>query len=202
MLGGLYVDRTGVFAGDLIVVTTQGGVWRINSSGQPALVASLAARLEGVTTIPNDPDRYGPWAGKILAGAREQGKIYSIDPQGVAASLQLGVNPQDIRLIPAHENFYGVDFAERKLWGAPEAAFTGMIGDVLIAQESPGTLSRVRWNGSEFEVAEIAQVTQWKQITFSPAGVAEIPAVKRFNEQIAVVRHAPVLNSGRVEGTL
>lgn len=202
LLGGLYVDRTGVFAGDLIVVTTQGGVWRINSSGQAALVANLGARLEGVTTVPNDPDRYGPWAGKILAGAEQQGKIYSIDPQGGSASLQLGINPQDIRLIPAHENFYGVDLAGRKLWGAPDAAFTGMIGDVLVAQESPGALSRVRWNGSEFEVAQLAQVTQWKQITFSPAGVAEIPAVKRFYDQIAVVRHAPVLNSGRIEGAL
>jgi hypothetical protein len=44
--GGLHVDRTGVFGGDLIVVTTQGGVWRVNSAGAPARLASLGTRLE------------------------------------------------------------------------------------------------------------------------------------------------------------
>ena len=200
--GGLYLDRTGSFGGDLVAVTTQGGVWRINSAGTPTLLASLGARLEGVTTVPNDADRYGPWAGKILAGAPEQGTIYAVDQQGGSTAYGLGINPEEIRVIPAHENFYGVDAGSRKLWGAPAAAFSGMIGDVLVAQGSPGVLARVRWNGAQFEVSEIAQATEWKQFTFSPAGVAEIPAVKQAYDKIAIVRHAPVINSGRVEGSL
>jgi RHS repeat-associated protein len=200
--GGLYLDRTGGFNGDLIAVTTQGGVWRINSSGTPTLLASLNARLEGVTTVPGDADRYGPWAGKILVGAPDQGTIYAVNQQGNPTAYALGINPEEIRVIPAHENFYGVDAGSRKLWGAPAAAFSGMIGDVLVAQQSPGTLSRVRWNGTQFEVSEIAQAAEWKQITFSPAGVAEIPTVKQAYDKIAVVRHAPVINSGRVEGAL
>ena len=165
-------------------------------------LTNLNTRLEGVTTVPGDPDRYGPWAAKILAGAPQQGIIYAIDLQGNNTPYQLDVNPTDLRLIPAHENFYGIDASGGKLWGAPAAAFTGMIGDLLVAQSSPGTLSRVRWNGADFDVSQLAQAAQWKQITFSPAGVAEISAVRQMYDKIAVIRHAPVLNSGRVEGAL
>ena len=61
---------------------------------------------------------------------------------------------------------------------------------------------RVSWNGSDFEIGQIAEVSSWKQITFSPAALSEIQGVKQFYDKIAVVRHAPELNSGRVEGAL
>ncbi len=199
---GLHVDRTGVFGGDLIVVTDAGGVWRINAAGVAAPVASLSTPLSGVTTIPDDAARYGPWAGKILIGAKEQGAVYAVDAQGGATSYPLGLSPTEIELVPAHENFFGIDTGAGKLWGAPADAFTSLIGDVLVAQASPGVLARVRWNGTEFETGQIAQVAAWGQITFAPAGVAEIRGVKQVYDKIAVVRHAPVLNSGRVEGAL
>ncbi|HEY0730675.1 MAG TPA: hypothetical protein VGD38_21495, partial [Pyrinomonadaceae bacterium] len=199
---GLSIDRTGVFGGDLIAVTTTGGVWRITSAGVATRVADLGTPLEGVTTVPNDVPNYGPWAGKILAGAKTQNAIYAIDAQGAFTSTDIGISPQDIRIIPAHENFYGVDAASSKIWGAPDDAFAGIIGDVLIAQGSPGVLLRASWNGTEIELGEIAEVPSWKQITFSPAALSEIAGVKQFYDKIAVVRHAPELNSGRVEGAL
>src|SRR5262249_33083684 len=82
MRGGLHLDETGVWGGDLIVVTSTGGVWRVNSAGQAQRLTDLGTHLEGVTTVSNDPARYGPWAGKILAGAEQQSRIYAIDPQG------------------------------------------------------------------------------------------------------------------------
>jgi RHS repeat-associated protein len=200
--GGLHVDRTGVFGGDLIVVTDAGGVWRVNAAGVASQVATLNTPLAGVTTIPDDVARYGPWAGKILAGAKEQGAVYAVDAQGGATSYTLGVSPEEIKVVPAHENFFGLDLAEGKLWGAPADAFSSLIGDVLVAQESPGVLTRVRWNGTGFETAQIAQVASWGQITFAPAGVGEVRGVKQVYDKLAVVRHAPVLSSGRVEGAL
>ena len=199
---GLTFDRTGVFGGDLIAVTTTGGVWRISSAGAATRIADLSTPLKGVTTIPDSAGKYGPWAGKILAGATEQGTVYAIDAAGNSTGYQLGVTPGDIRVIPAHENFYGVDTGGQKIWGAPDDAFNSIIGDILIAQESPGVLAHVRWNGAAFEVGQVAQVSRWGQIAFSPAGVAGVAGVKQFYDKIAVVRHAPVLDSGRVEGTL
>ncbi|HEV2705796.1 MAG TPA: Ig-like domain-containing protein, partial [Pyrinomonadaceae bacterium] len=202
LIGGLHLDRTGVFGGDLFVVTDAGGVWRINAAAVASQVASLNTPLAGVTTIPDDPAKYGPWAGKILAGAKTRGVVYAIDAQGSATSYPLGINPEEIEIVPAHENFFGLDPADGKLWGAQADAFAGLIGDVLVGQRSPGILMRVRWNGTEFETGQLAQVAQWSQITFAPAGVAEIRGVKQLYDKLAVVRHAPVLNSGRIEGAL
>ncbi|HYV11049.1 MAG TPA: PKD domain-containing protein, partial [Pyrinomonadaceae bacterium] len=201
LVTGLYVDRTGIYGGDVIAVTTTGGIWRINSTGLATQVALLGTALNGVTTIPDAPEKYGPWSGKILAGAKDQGHIYAVDTNGTVVTFTLNLNPADIRLIPAHENFYGVDPTSRKVWAAPADAFADMIGDILIA-ESSGMLTHVRWNGTDFETHHLAQVPQWSQITFAPAGIAEMPGVKQVFDNLAVVRHAPVLDSGRVEGAL
>ena len=202
LISGLHVDRTGAFGGDLIVVTTAGGVWRVNSAAVPTRVAALNTRLAGVVVVTDDAERYGPWAGKVLVGAKDQGSVYAVSADGQADSLQVGLNPQDIDIVPAHENFFALDYTSRKLLGAREGAFAGIIGDILITQESPGLVSRLRWDGTEFVVAGLAEAAGLKQVTFSPAGVGSIPAVKQVYEEIAVVRHAPQLNSGRVEGTL
>lgn len=197
----LHVDRTGIYGGDVIAVTTSGGIWRINANGLATQVALLGTPLTGVTTVPDATEEYGPWSGKILAGAKNLGLIYAVDTNGTVATYTLNLNPADIRLIPAHENFYGVDPVSRKIWGAPADAFADMIGDILIA-ESSGMLTHVRWNGTDFESRHIAQVPQWSQITFAPAGIAEMPGVKQVFDNLAVVRHAPELNDGRVEGAL
>jgi fibro-slime domain-containing protein/RHS repeat-associated protein len=201
LVTGLYVDRTGTYGGDVIAITTTGGIWRINSTGLATQVALLGTALTGVTTIPDAPEKYGPWAGKIVAGAKDQGLIYTVDATGNVVTYTLGINPADIRLIPAHENFYGVDPVSRKIWGAPADAFADMIGDILVA-ESSGMLTHVRWTGTEFETHHLAQVPQLAQIAFAPGGIAEIHGVKQVFDNLAVVRHAPELNDGRVEGAL
>jgi RHS repeat-associated protein len=201
-LRGLHVDRTGVFGGDLIAATASGVVWRVSAASAVTRLAELGTPLSGVTAVPDDAVKYGPWAGKILAGAPEQSAVYAVGAGGEAASFQTGLRPHDIEVIPAHENFFGLDPASGKIWGAPAAAFTSMIGDILVAQKSSGGLAHVRWNGTEFEVGQIAQAAQWGEITFSPAGIAEVPGVVQVYDRIAVVRHAPALDSGRVEGTL
>lgn len=199
---GLHVDRTGVFGGDLIAVTAAGGVWRVSSSATPTRLADLDMLLAGVTVVPDDPERYGPWAGKVLVGAKEEGSVYTIDAQGLFESLPVGLDPQDIDIVPAHENLYAIDHASQALLGAAEGALTSVIGDILITQESPGVIARLRWDGTRFVVAGLAEAAGLKQVAFSPSGVGEIPAVKQVYEKIAVVRHAPQLDSGRIEGAL
>ena len=149
-IGGLYLDRTGVYGGDLLVVTTTGGVWRVNAAAEATKVASLDTRLAGVAAVPDDPDRYGPWSGKILAGAKDQSLLYAIDPQGQTSQFAAGCAATGHRLVPAQENFFAVDTVGRKVWGASDGAFAGIIGDILVTQQSPGVIKRLRWNGVEF----------------------------------------------------
>lgn len=96
-----------------------------------------------------------------------------MDAQGNSAFYQLGISPEDIDIIPANENFYGVDFSGQTLWGAAASGFSKIVGDILIAQESPGILYSVHWNGSAFEKTQLAQVPQWEHVTFAPAGLKE-----------------------------
>lgn len=175
--GSLFQDRYGVFGGDLIVVTTTGGVWRVPSAGPPptAPVANLDTHLEGVTTVPDLP-RYGPWAGKIVVGAEQrvpQPAIIAIDAAGNSTVHELGISPEDIEIIPAGENFVGVDFGGRQLLGAPTSEFAGMVGDFLIAQEQGGgVLWHVRWDPASlnFQTEQVARVEHWEHVTFAPVG--------------------------------
>ncbi len=166
--GGLFQDRYGAFDGDLIVVTNTGGVWRVTSGGVPTQLANLGVHLEGVTTVPKDV-RYGPWSAKIVVGAEQQGLIHTIDAAGNTDTFELGIAPEDIEIIPAGENFIGIDHGSRSLMGAPASDFAGIVGDILIAQEIPGLLWHVRWDSASgtFQTEEVAQVGQWEHVTFS-----------------------------------
>ena len=179
MRGSLFQDRYCVAGGDLIAVTTTGGIWRVTSAGAPTSLGRLAGvHLEGLSTIPNDPVLYGPWAGKILVGAEDQGRFWAIDPvTGVKQAYSVGgIQPEDIDIIPANENFYGVNYAGGKIMGAPASEFDGMEGDLAVAQES-GILWRVHWNGVGFQSYNLASVPQWEHVTFSSAGIVEIPPI-------------------------
>jgi hypothetical protein len=187
MRGALHVDRTGVFGGDLIVVTTAGEVWRVTSAGSPTMLADVNVHLEGVSTVPNNAVKYGPLAGKIIAGAEGVGLLYAFDTLGNVSTYNVGVNIEDIDLIPANENFFGVNFGTSRLLGAPASEFAPFAGDILLTQEFPsggGTgLYRLYWNGSSLVTEQFTLKTgsefpgQWEHVTFAPAGIAEIDPV-------------------------
>ncbi|HEY2169844.1 MAG TPA: Ig-like domain repeat protein, partial [Candidatus Angelobacter sp.] len=77
--GQLYIDRTGVFGGDLIIATTTGNIWRVTNAGVSTRLANVGVPPEGLITLPTDPFHYGPWAGKIVTGSENSSKIFTID---------------------------------------------------------------------------------------------------------------------------
>lgn len=188
MRGSLYVDRTGVFAGDLIVVTTSGEVWRINSAGTPTKLADVNVHLEGVATIPNDP-QFGGLAGKIITGAEGQGRVYAIDTSGNVQFWAIPFNIEDIDLIPENENFFGVNFGTGRLLGVPAASFDSVEGQILLTQEfggGPTGLALLKWDttANAPTVDFIGRLPgsfaqgQWEHVTFSSAGIIEIPPIE------------------------
>jgi RHS repeat-associated protein len=198
VVNALYVDRTGVYGGDLLAVTAQGNVWRVSASGAATLVASLGVAADAIVSVPNDASKYGPWAGRILAGIKSQSRINAISAQGVIESYQLTVSPADLDLIPANENLFAVDSGAASLLGAAAGQFTSMSGDLLVTQNQPGALWRIHWTGTEFQATQIAQATQLESVAFAPAGVFPLATTAGL---AAVVRHAPSIN-GRVEGAV
>jgi Mg-chelatase subunit ChlD len=175
--GSLFQDRYCAMGGDLVVVTTTGGVWRVTSAGVALQLADLGTHLEGVTTVPDEPDRYGPWAGRILAGAEDQGLLYAVDAAGGVESWDLDIEVEDIDVVLPGANFFGVDYSGTRLVGAGAEQWMDKVCDVIIAQELPGVLFDVRWNRGtgRFEVTRLADVAQFEHVTFSSAGIREIP---------------------------
>ncbi|MDB6112677.1 MAG: hypothetical protein JWR69_4427, partial [Pedosphaera sp.] len=116
--GSLRFDTTGDWGFDLIAVTGNaggggGGVWRIHSQTNFTQLTNLNCHLEGVTTIPNNTNKYGPWAGKILAGAEDGAPggippcVFSIDTNGASAHFDfLTIHPEDIHIIKTNQDFY------------------------------------------------------------------------------------------------
>jgi len=185
MRGSLYVDRTGIFNGDLVVVTTTGEVWRVDKAGIPTPITTpKGVHLEGMIVVPNLPKRYGPIAGKIIAGAEAEGLMWVISPNGDAITMNVGVAIEDIDVVMPGENFFGVNFGTSRLLGATAAECRPMIGDILLTTETvtAGTsgLFRLQWNGTTLTAEPVplgaasATVGQWEHTTFANASIVEI----------------------------
>jgi RHS repeat-associated protein/uncharacterized repeat protein (TIGR01451 family) len=196
--GQLYIDRTGIFGGDLIVATTTGNIWRVSSSGAASRLANVGVPPEGLITVPADPLRYGPWAGKIVTGSEDAARIFAIDTQGNISFFDLGIAPEHIKLATPNENYFGVDFSSQTLWGIPAPELSSMTGDLLIGEEFPGNLWQVHWNGSRFETTRIAQVAQWEGATMAPAGISQVTSVTSISVPLNGTVSETPLSAGTV----
>jgi hypothetical protein len=203
--GGLYVDQTGVFGNKLIVVTSSSGsgsigtkgVWEISSTNgnpTPMLLASIdTPHLEGVITLPNDTNLYGPWAGKIVTGDEQRlvQRIYTITANGVVTGYNTtnytgkGISPEDFDIIPSGQDLYVCGNSYNNNSGVilklDRRYFTDNIGDLLITDSgefSPpncGTLYIAHWNQTRnsFDIKHVyyhgySSTTRIEHVTFAP----------------------------------
>ncbi len=189
--GALYVDQTGLFGDDLIVSTTVGDVWKVDSQGNATELASglgsgVNPYFEGVITVPNDPQTYGPLAGMIVTSDENNGNLYTISPSGTVHVDPLGISTlEDVTLIPTDGNFFGVDYANNKILGASAADFASYAGQILLTQETPdsGTsgLWALTWSHGQLQTQSIplasgsSTPSQWEHVNFAPIGVNPLP---------------------------
>jgi hypothetical protein len=137
--GSLYVDQTGTFDHDLIAVTggaegVGGGVWRIGPSGTNRLANITNTHLEGVITLTNDATLWGPWAGRILAGAEDRHLIFAIATNGAVTQFDLGIRPEDFDIIHTNQNLYCTDPERNLILKLPGILFAGHDDHLLITQ--------------------------------------------------------------------
>jgi hypothetical protein len=153
--GSFYLDQTGFFSNDLVVVTgdffgnSGGDVWLVTSQTNAAYLTNIdSLHLEGLITLPDDTNRYGPWAGKILTGASAISTLYTIDTNVVVTPFQLGIACEDIHIIPTNQDFYLGDRENSLIYKLPRALLTNYAGDLLITQEegSGSMLFIVYWD--------------------------------------------------------
>jgi len=195
--GGLYVDDSGSFGGDLIAVTGAGefeggGVWRINSSGAATLLTTISnTHLEGVITLTNDVQKWGPFAGKIITGwetaTNEYGLgrplVYAISTNGTVESFDLGIAPEDFDIIKPGQDLYCLVESDEQITKISSSLLTNYWGDLLITQEGvfgPDNLGRlfiVHWDNSStnFVTRRISISGDFEHVTFAPINLPSHP---------------------------
>jgi hypothetical protein len=201
--GSLYVDRTGTFSNQLIAVTSYGssdptsrkGVWRIDAQKNPTLLTNLLTpHLEGLITITNEIQRWGPWAGKILTGDEYKTDtnniptplIFAIDTNGVTQTFDTttlvpgGIFPEDFDIIRTNQSFYMCAVQQNAILKLSASYLTNFVNDLLITDDGEvsgqACLFIVHWNCGtrNFDVRRIAylrndsSLPQLEHGTFAP----------------------------------
>lgn len=198
--GGLYVDKTSAWGGDLLVVAGEAfgqwggrGVWRVNAQGQATLVTRIpTAHLEGVITMPQDSTKWGPLAGRLLTGdevhrdedSQLQPLFYAVDTNGAVAVLDIGIHPEDFDFIEPNQDLYCADIYGGPAGGGAVYRLHGSLlehyaEDLLVTQAGewsvPSRLFILHWDGAEFVIRGVRHPglapAQFEHVTFAPIQV-------------------------------
>jgi len=190
--GGFHIDTSGSFGGDLIAVSSSSGgngetVWRIKADRSTNLVATIPAEhLEGVTTVTNDLNKWGPWAGKIITGNEEEHKIFSIETNGVVSTFLLGIDSEDFDLVATNQDLYCTDVDTGVILRLRQSLFRNYVGDIVVTQAgetSPSFASRLfftHWDGNDFVSTRASYVHtngasgHFEHVTFAPINLPTI----------------------------
>jgi hypothetical protein len=183
LVEALYVDQTGVWSNDLLVVAAQDtaitqtpmcNMWRVHFRTNFQLVASIETQhLEGALTLPNDPLKNGPWAGKFLCADETLHAIYAVGTDGSFTNFSLGIDADSFHLIPQEQHLYCINFlqSESMLLKLPGELFVNYSGDVLAVQAGetavPPRLFIIHWTGCSFGMHGISL------LDFLPSGFFE-----------------------------
>jgi len=139
--GGLYIDRTGSWGGDMVAATDAGEVYRIKSNGQQTHLANVGEFTEGIAICPNDPSTFGDLAGKILVGDEENGDLITIDQSGVVTTYAgfanaldpgTGSSIENIRWVEPNSNLYAVDYGNQRIAAVPWNPYVSQYNNRLL----------------------------------------------------------------------
>jgi hypothetical protein len=157
-------------------VSIGGGVWRVTSSTIATKLAQVndafgsAVHLEGALTLPNDPCKYGPWAGKILTCAEQLSLLCTVDTNGTVTFFNFGIGtPDDADLVVTNQNLFIAnrvfsDPPNSSVLKIPKTAFNGFVDDVVIVEETSHSVVVVHWDDVKFVV---------RRLTLSAGDVSE-----------------------------
>jgi len=157
---GILFDPVGTFGNNMIVTTTSGNIYIVNSAGLlvdgAGTVTGAAFFSTGEDTEGLDVAQTGPNAGQLIVASEGSGKIRAITTAGISAVIatvasaeELSVVPLGINTLSPVEGFYGANYAV-DIQKAPASDFVGLAGDIIITGEGTGVITDLHWNGSTY----------------------------------------------------
>jgi hypothetical protein len=130
------------------------------STARFEVLAQNISRPEGGAVLRSNP-RYGPWSGKLVSLQNGGSTIYAIDPDtGNYTTWNLGIDDLEV-IYPLVVNadpdanpseLYIAVYGQNKIIWVRGLLEMGVLpGDLLIANEHPGQVYHVWWDGSQFQ---------------------------------------------------
>jgi hypothetical protein len=153
---GIMFDPVGSFGGDMLVTTTSGNIYRVDSAGVATSIANVHEDTEGMDI---STSAWGPFAGQLLVGSEGSGTIRLISPGGVVTPIGNVPIAETVSFVPLNlgasgnplEGFYVANFAQ-DIQVAGAGQFAGLLGDAIITSED-GVNSRIwdiHFDGTNF----------------------------------------------------
>ena len=152
---GILFDAVGTFGHNMLVTTTNGGVYEVDSSGHAALLASTGEDTEGMDVAPLGGG-FGTFDGDLIVGSEGSGAIRAIAPNGTVTVVTHVASVEEVSFVPLNlgqggpqEGFYGADYTPDVLKAAP-SQFTNLLGDLIVTGESSHVVTDIHFNGTTF----------------------------------------------------
>jgi len=149
-------DPYGNYGGDMLVATSQGRIYRVDSTGTATQIANVGADTEGLDFT---PQAFGSVpAGTLVVLTEGDGHVRAISPTGVVSDLGLVFNtPEMLSFVPLDfaqtldplAGFYAARYPTEVVKGAA-SDFAAYAGQAIVTEEGTHAIYAISWDGSKF----------------------------------------------------
>ncbi len=158
---GIFFDPGSSFGGNMLVSTTAGKIYKVDSTGAVSLLASLGEDAEGMDIAGSN---WGPYAGYLLVSSEGSGSLRLISPGGVVTTIASVGSAETVSFVPLNlgssgnplEGFYVANYPV-DVQKADASQFAGLLGDAIITSED-GSNSRlwdIHFDGTNFTTTQL-----------------------------------------------
>ncbi len=153
-------DPYGQYGFNMIVATSAGNIYKVDSTGAKTLLANVGEDAEGLSFTPQP---FGPVPGGTLVVASEgSGTIRAISPLGALTTITSIQSAEMVSFVPLNlgisgnplEGFYAANYAANVI-KAPASDFLPYLGDMIVTGETTHLVWDVKWNGTQFVSTQI-----------------------------------------------
>lgn len=167
---GIAFDPFGNYEYAMLVTTSAGSLYKVNSAGVATLLANIPGQvLEGIDFAPTG---FGPVGGQAVVASESANTLFAVSTTGVVTNLstafgvtisaaeEIGFVPLDLGLGGPLEGFYAAAYPSSGIQKADASQFIGMLGDAIVTSELGGAdpVSSVHWDGTKYVVTSVGNL--------------------------------------------
>jgi hypothetical protein len=159
----IFFDPGSSFGGNMLVSTTSGNIYTVNSLGVSTLLKSVGEDTEGMDIATS---AWGKYAGNLLVTSEGSGTLRLISSTGVVTVVGSFPGAETVSAVPLTLNasdplqgFYVANYASNIQFAAA-SNFAGLLGDVVVTNEFGGSTAwDVHYNGDALGTFTITPFT-------------------------------------------